>query len=55
MEKNKLAEPRLHLQGLMKIVGEKNAVIIGYDPEYGDEAKFKAMRDRMVQALFGKK
>jgi iron(III) transport system substrate-binding protein len=51
----KVAEPRLHLQGLIKIVGEKNAVIIGWDPEYGDDAKFKAMRERMVQAFFGKK
>jgi len=51
----KIVETRLHLQGLVKIVGEKNAVIIGWDPEYGDETKFKAMRERMRQALFGKK
>jgi len=50
-----IAEPQLHLDRLIKIVGEKNAVIIGADPDYGDQAKFKAIRERWRQAYFGKK
>lgn len=51
----RIPEPTLHLERLIKIVGEKNVVIVGWDPEYGDETKFKAMRDRWRQAFFGKK
>ncbi len=51
----KISEPQLHLDRLIKIVGEKNAVIVGADPDYGDEAKFKTIRERWRQAFFGKK
>ncbi len=49
------AESPFHLGRLTKIVGEKNIVAVGWDPEYGDEAKFTAIRDRWRQAHFGKK
>ena len=52
---DKIAEPTLHLERLIKVVGEKNAVIVGSDPEFGDEAKFKALRERLRQAYFRKK
>jgi len=52
---DKIPEPTLHLERLMKIIGEKNVVLVGWDPDYGDEAKYKAIRDRWRQAYFGKK
>jgi iron(III) transport system substrate-binding protein len=52
---DKIPDVPLHLDRLTKIIGEKNAVAVGWDPEYGDEAKFKAVRDRWRQAHFGKK
>jgi len=52
---DKIPDPPLHLDRLTKIIGEKNVVAVGWDPEYGDEAKFKAVRDRWRQAHFGKK
>jgi hypothetical protein len=51
----KIPEPTLHLERLIKIIGEKNVVLVGWDPEYADEAKFKAIRDRWRQTYFGKK
>ena len=48
----KIPEPTLHLERLIKVIGEKNVVIIGWDPEYGDEAKFKAIQKRWRQAYF---
>ena len=52
---DQIPEPTLHLDRLIKIVGEKNAVVVGWDPEFGDEAKYKGIRDRWRQAFFGKK
>jgi iron(III) transport system substrate-binding protein len=52
---DKIPEAPLHLERLTKIIGEKNVVAVGWDPEYGDEAKFTAVRDRWRQAHFGKK
>ena len=52
---DKISEPTLHLDRLIKIVGEKNAVLVGSDPDYGDEAKFKALRERLRKAYSGKK
>ena len=51
----KIPEAQLHLDRLLKIVGEKNAVIVGADPDFSDEAKYKAIRERFRQAYFGKK
>ena len=50
----KIPEPHLHLERLVKLIGEKNVILVGWDPEYGDEAKFKAVRERWRQAYFGK-
>jgi len=52
---DKIPEPTLHLAGLIKAIGEKNMIVVGWDPEYGDEAKFKALQARWRQAVFGKK
>jgi iron(III) transport system substrate-binding protein len=51
----KIPESHLHLERLMKLIGEKNVVLVGWDPEYGDEGKYKAIRERWRQAYFGKK
>lgn len=51
----KISEATLHLDRLIKIVGEKNAVLVGSDPEYGDEAKFKALKERLRKVYSGKK
>ncbi len=49
---DQIPDPTFHLARLIKIIGEKNMVIVGWDPEYGDEAKFNAIRDRWRQAYF---
>jgi iron(III) transport system substrate-binding protein len=51
----KIPEPTLHLGSLVKTIGEKNVALCGWDPEYADEAKFKAVQSRFRQAYFGKK
>jgi iron(III) transport system substrate-binding protein len=48
-------ESHLHLERLIKLIGEKNVVFVGWDPEYGDEAKFKAIQNRWRQSFYGKK
>jgi iron(III) transport system substrate-binding protein len=52
---DKIPEPTLHLGSLIKTIGEKNVALCGWDPEYADEAKFKAIQGRFRQAYFGKK
>lgn len=52
---DKIPEPALHTAGLIKAIGEKNMAVCGWEPEYADEAKFKAAQSRFRQAYFGKK
>jgi iron(III) transport system substrate-binding protein len=51
----KIPDPTLHLGALIKTIGEKNMAICGWDPEYADEAKYRAVQSRYRQAYFGKK
>ena len=49
---DKISEPTLHLERLIKVIGEKNVVLIGWDSEYGQDAKFKAIQARWRKAYF---
>lgn len=52
---DKITDSTHHLAGLIKAIGEKNMVVVGWDPEFADEAQFKAVQARWRQAFFGKK
>lgn len=52
---DKVASPSLHLERLTKIIGEKNMITVGWEPEYADEGKFKAIKERFREAYLGRK